>query len=230
MRFRFVSLQALVAVAVVLIAGPVGAQYKWQTPDGKTVYSDVPPIGGAARLDRQGAPVRTGATPEKPVELPYALKQAAAQQPVVIYTAADCGPCQTARQHLTRRGIPFSERTINTQADFDALKGLGFSKNSFPGLTIGRERTVGYEPHSWDKLLTAAGYPTESQLPPTYRQAAAEPMTPPPVQKMVVSEQTRTVTSNAARGSNDSQRAIDQYRSQLQNGQLRAPDVPAMRF
>lgn len=223
---------ALLAIALALAGTPAVAQYKWQTPEGTTAYSDVPPIGGAMRMNERAPVARSADGPaERVVELPYALKQAAARQPVVLYSASDCQPCQLAREHLVKRGIPFGERTITTVADFEALKGLGFTNNGFPALTIGRERTVGFESGTWDRLLTAAGYPRESQLPPGYRQAAAEPLTSPQPQQMTVNVQRETAaTEGMPTAMPAQQRAIDAYRAQLQAGQPKAPDTPAMRF
>lgn len=216
-------------------AAPALAQYKWQSADGTTVYSDVPPPGGAQRMNERVSAVRsTDAAPT--VELPYELKTVSTRFPVVLFTAPECAPCQAARAHLGARGVPFSERTVSTSADFDAFKGQGFADNSFPAMTVGRDRTVGFEAGAWDRLLNAAGYPKSSRLPPNYKQAAAEPMTPPVAQRLTVNVR-REGAADAdgtppSASAAPSQRAIDQYRASLQAAQRanRTATEPSVRF
>ncbi len=229
----------LVLVAVAAAAAPSIAQYKWQTPAGETVYSDVPPPGGAQRLNERVL-TRAAEPAAGVVDLPYELKTVTSRFPVVLYTAPDCAPCLTARSHLSARGVPFSEKTVSTLADFDAFKGQGFSDNSFPALTVGRDRTVGFEAGAWDRLLTAAGYPKSSQLPPRYRQAAAEPLTPPSAQRLTVNLRREAGADPQRAGAAQpldtpsvSQRAIEQYRQSLQAAQRTqraADDSTSLRF
>ncbi len=224
--------QVLLALMLALCVGPAVAQYKWTTPDGRTVYGDVPPAGGAQRLNER-TPITQpiAAKAERTVALPYELQQVSSRQPVVLYTASECAPCESAKAHLNQRGIPFSEKTITSVADLEALKGLGFAGNAFPSLSIGREQTVGFESSSWDRLLTAAGYPRQSVLPSGYRQTEAKPMTPPPVQQMVVTTGATSGPGNTAPAAGNQQRAIDQYRAQLQEGRSApAEAAPTTRF
>lgn len=232
-----VLVNSLVLLAVAAMAAPVAAQYKWRTAEGTTVYSDVPPPSGARLMndwsnDADDRPVvaTAGASASPNPELPYELKVVTGKFPVVLYTAPDCTPCSAARQHLSARGIPFSERTISTTADFEAFKTRGFSENSFPALTVGREKTVGFESGAYDRLLTAAGYPRSSKLPANYRQAAAEPMIPPQPQKMTVTVQ-QNEPAAAAGASGAEPNAIERYRQQIQAGTAnRQDDEPSMRF
>jgi len=45
-------------------------------------------------------------------------------------------------------------------------------------LTIGGQSIKGYSDGEWTSYLDAAGYPKQSALPPSYRPAAAEPLSP----------------------------------------------------
>jgi len=166
---RTSSLIALACLAAFSL--PAAAQYKWTAPNGVVTYSDLPPPVGV-----QAATLSTARSPDESVTVPPALRAAVSKFPVVLYTTNDCSPCQVARTHLTRRGVPFSERTVRTGADATAFKRLGFSDNEFPALTVGRERTSGFEAGDWDRLLDAAGYPKTAALPPSYR--------PPPAQSL----------------------------------------------
>ncbi|NLD54407.1 MAG: glutaredoxin family protein [Burkholderiaceae bacterium] len=231
-----ILVDGLVLVAVATVAVPAAAQYKWRSPEGTVVYSDVPPATGARLMGDRSAEEPSVAVAEESapaqVQLPYELKLARDRFPVVLYTADGCAPCASARQHLASRGVPYSERTIGTAADFDAFKALGFSDNSFPAMTVGRERLVGFETGAYDRVLNAAGYPRTSQLPKSYKQAAAVPMTPPAPQKLTVTVQRETVTEQAPSAARDNLSAIEQYRRQVQAGAAaRAPDpTPSIRF
>jgi glutaredoxin len=229
-RLMTKALMLAVAAAVVAIPAAADAQYKWQTPDGRTVYSDVPPPSGVKPMNTPNpveAPSAEASVPQ--VELPYELKAVNSKFPVVLYSAPDCAPCTAARQHLASRGVPFSEKSISTTSDFDAFKARGFSDNSFPALTVGREKTVGFEAGAYDRLLTAAGYPRSSKLPHGYQQAAAEPMTPPQAQKLTVNVQREAAQGPAAPARQQS--SIELYRQQMQAGAAARPgDKPSMRF
>ncbi len=231
-----ILVDGLVLVTLATVAVPVAAQYKWRSPEGTIVYSDVPPVTGARLMNDRSSDEPSLAVAEESapadVQLPYELKLARDRFPVVLYTADGCAPCASARQHLSTRGVPYSERTIGTSTDFDAFKALGFSDNSFPAMTVGRERLVGFESGAYDRVLNAAGYPRTSQLPKSFKQAAATPMTPPAPQKLMVNVQRETVAGEAPAAATENLSAIEQYRRQVQAGAAaRAPDpAPSIRF
>jgi glutaredoxin len=96
---------------------------------------------------------------------------------VTLYTGENCEPCNAARSQLTRRGVPYTERTITTAQDIDALKRLGMEA-TVPIVTIGGQKLKGYSEGEWEDYLNAAGYPKTSRLPPVYRNAPASPLAP----------------------------------------------------
>ncbi|HYF58931.1 MAG TPA: glutaredoxin family protein [Burkholderiaceae bacterium] len=170
------------ALAAALIAAttplPATAQYKWVDAGGRTTYSDMPPPPGVA-----ATALAPGARPAPRDDVPPALAAAASRHPVTLYTTESCVPCQQARAHLDRRGIPYAERTVRTVADAELFKRAGFAELSFPALGVGRDRSVGFEAGEWDRSLDAAGYPKTSVLPPSYRRPPARALaasTPPP--------------------------------------------------
>lgn len=60
----------------------------------------------------------------------YAVRQAAAKYPVVLYTAAHCTePCQQARSLLNGRGVPFAERMLARPDIEDFSKRFGKRRN-----------------------------------------------------------------------------------------------------
>ncbi|MCL4184837.1 MAG: glutaredoxin family protein [Burkholderiaceae bacterium] len=170
---------ACTALAAALTAPDAHAQYKWVGPDGRVNYGDHPPPPDSRRIVR--AP--TGAhSSEAPAagdhRLPYALRTATTRYPVVLYTTADCEPCDLGRAHLTKRGVPFVEKQVKSAADVKAFGALKFESTQFPALAVGSDRMVGFEASRWDRMLDAAAYPRSSMLPPNYLARTVEPMSP----------------------------------------------------
>jgi glutaredoxin len=158
------------ACAGLLLAAAAQAQvYRNVGPDGSVTFSDAPPAANArASSDDAAASAGGGA-------LPYQLNQTAQRYPVTLYTANSCAACNTARNQLINRGIPFSEKTVESNDDIAALQKLSGS-NELPVITIGQQRLKGYSDQEWAQYLDAAGYPKTSQLPSSYRQPAASPL------------------------------------------------------
>ncbi|HSV36275.1 MAG TPA: glutaredoxin domain-containing protein [Ramlibacter sp.] len=107
--------------------------------------------------------------------LPFELRQAAARYPVTLYTSPGCGPCVFGRSMLSNRGIPFSERTVTSNEDIEALKRLAGTA-TVPFLTIGSQQLKGFSESEWVQFIDAAGYPKTSQLPTSYRPSPATPL------------------------------------------------------
>jgi glutaredoxin len=107
--------------------------------------------------------------------LPLELRNAASRFPVVIYTGVDCVPCVSARSLLTRRGVPFTEKTVSSEEDIKALQAMaGVAR--VPFATIGSQHVRGFSETEWTEYLDAAGYPKASQLPPSWRNPAPTPL------------------------------------------------------
>ena len=73
------------------------------------------------------------------------------------------------------RGVPFTEKSVTTTEDSQALQRLS-GENSLPFATIGGQQLKGFSDAEWTQFLNAAGYPATSILPGSYRQAAATPL------------------------------------------------------
>lgn len=145
--------------------------YKWVGQDGKVTYSDTPPPASAKKVEEKAitaAPVKS--------DLPFELAKAMKAQPVTLYTTSKCNACDSARSLLNTRGIPYAEKTVNSNEDIARLQQVGGDKQ-LPFLTVGRHKLSGFEAEAWNTLLGNAGYPESSQLPASYRnppvQAAA---------------------------------------------------------
>jgi hypothetical protein len=164
---------ALALPTLTLAAAPAAAQYKWTAPNGAVTYSDQPPPPG---IDGQAMNTRAAARSDDGGGVPAGLRDATTKYPVVLYTTPDCTPCQQARTHLAKRGVPFVERTVSSSADAESFRKAGFTENSFPAMSVGRERSVGFDAGGWNQLLDVAGYPKSSMLPPSFKQTPAKAM------------------------------------------------------
>lgn len=163
-------------LALLCVSAQAQTVYRIVGPDGKVTFSDRPPETGVKSAQAVTPGTGSGAAPT--AGLPYELGKTAARYPVTLYTGQNCAPCDTARRFLENRGIPFSERTVNTNEDLAALKGRG-SDGALPFATIGSQHLSGFQGSEWGQYLDAAGYPKTSQLPANYRRPAATPLTQP---------------------------------------------------
>lgn len=165
------------AVACTLLALAASAQaqtvYRIVGPDGKVSFSDQPPP--ATSKAKVSSTAAGGAATSTNGALPFELQEVAKRYPVTLYTGSSCSPCASARNLLVQRGVPFSERTVNTEADAAALKSLS-GETSLPFGTIGGQQLKGFSDLEWTQYLDAAGYPGKSVLPASYRQPAARPL------------------------------------------------------
>lgn len=155
-----------------LLAATASAQgvYRIVGPDGRVSYSDRPPA------DTRANPVgRQAGTGTANAQLPYDLRQIASRYPVTLYTSKDCAPCNSGRNLLNARGIPYAEKTVSTPDDIEALRRINPDGN-VPLLTIGSQQLKGYSDAEWTQYLDAAGYPKQSQLPGSFKRPAATPL------------------------------------------------------
>lgn len=146
--------------------------YRIVGPDGKVTFSDKPPVSNdkTTATNRDGRPLDLAAN-----ALPFELRQVAARYPVTLYTSANCAPCGSGRAMLSSRGVPFTERTVATNEDIEALQRIS-GESSMPFLTIGGQKIKGFSDTEWTQFLDAAGYPPTSKLPANYRNAPASPL------------------------------------------------------
>lgn len=176
---RFVLLMLCIAASQAQAA----ELYRWVDADGKVHYTDQPPPASAKNVEEKKLSGNTIDTSQ----LPYAMQQAVKKSPVTLY-ANECGePCTQAREHLGRRGIPYTGKNPETTpADAEALKKLAGS-TFVPTLVVGGSVSKGYEKAAWDAALDAAGYP-KSALPKSMMPkpkaaggaAPEQPVVPPP--------------------------------------------------
>ena len=175
------SLLAAGFLGVLAVAGmgPVDANaqqiFRIVGPDGRVTFSDQPPLEASAKAATAKTISLPGGGGSDTSSLPFELRQAANRYPVTLYTAPGCGPCGPGRAMLMGRGIPFSERTVTTNEDIEALKRMTGTP-TLPFLTIGGQQLKGFSESEWTTFLDAAGYPKTSQLPPGFNLPAPAPM------------------------------------------------------
>jgi glutaredoxin len=175
-----------------LCAANADAQlYKWVGPDGKVTYTDTPPPASASAKRVETKSLGSGEV--KTAGLPYELSEAVKGSPVTLYTTQNCAPCDDARKLLSARGIPFAEKTVNSNEDV-ALFRKAIGDSQLPVLLVGRNKERGFEPTGWNATLTAAGYPETSKLPKSYHNPPAEAAAPAP--KSVASTQQQGLAAN----------------------------------
>ncbi|HEY0064100.1 MAG TPA: glutaredoxin family protein [Telluria sp.] len=166
---------ATLGLALLLCMGAASAQmYKWVDAGGKTHYTDTPPPATA-----KTAPIKAGAGGNIAASFPYALADAVARNPVTLYTTGDCAACDSGRALLRRKGIPYTEKTVTTNADQDKLKELG-GDGRLPILMVGRSKSGGFQASAWESALSLASYPERSMLPSNYQYPSPTALAPRP--------------------------------------------------
>jgi glutaredoxin len=163
-----------VALATLVVASPCQAQYKVVGADGKVTYTDRQPTASEGKVTSLGA---RSAAATGDVALPLELRQVASRYPVTLYvTVGTCEPCEAARQLLRQRGIPVTEKLVQSPEDSEALERISGGRDA-PTLSVGSQTLRGLAPEVWNSYLDAAGYPRESRLPAGYQYPPATPIT-----------------------------------------------------
>jgi glutaredoxin len=157
--------------ALLVLPGVAAAQrmYKWIDGQGNVSYHDRPPPAGSEyRVEERSikrAPSRGGES----------SAEAAAQSPVVLYVVPKCAPCDTARSHLQRRNVPFSEKNVEKDLKLqDELK-KKVGALTVPALTIGNKVMNSYSEGWLDSELDLAGYAKTGEGTATAEQPEEKP-------------------------------------------------------
>jgi glutaredoxin len=174
LQTRCASFCGSLCVAALLLPAISQAQaiYRVVGADGHVTFSDKMPAttDNATVLGTGGRALAATV-----VALPLELRQVASKYPVTLYTSVNCAPCNSGRELLSGRGIPYAERTVSTSDDSEALQRIS-GGSSLPFLTIGSQQIRGFSDTEWTQFLDAAGYPKTSVLPASYRAPPATPL------------------------------------------------------
>jgi len=148
-QIKIILVMVLLAASSTVLAAQL---YRWVDENGKVEYRDTPPPSSAKKVEVR----RFGGGTVETSSLPFSVQQAARNFPVTLWNAPCGAPCDQARAHLARRGVPYAEK--DAQADVEAFEkltgGLGV-----PVLYVGSNRVNGYLEAEWDAALEIAGYP-----------------------------------------------------------------------
>lgn len=145
------------------------ATYRWVDKEGHVHYSQQPPARDAAKAVEQK---KLGGVSVIDSQMPYALKEAARNYPVVLYSAPECKPgCDVVRELLSKRGVPYREVSVKDAETSSQLK-KATGDDKVPALTVGTLTYAGYDVDSLNSALDTAGYPrsrvfTGTASPPT---------------------------------------------------------------
>lgn len=139
-----------------------GTMYRWVDDAGNVHYTDQPPPQNIKDVQEK----KLAAPAQGSGQTPYATQAAARNFPVTLYMN-NCGEvCSRAREHLSKRGIPFSEKDPTDPQIAEALLKLTGSME-VPVLVVGKASPIkGYSPESWDAALDVAGYPKAAAAKP----------------------------------------------------------------
>lgn len=169
MKAGFIVVAVCMATASAQLAA--AQLYQWKDAQGRMVYSDQPPPPGVRNAQQKafkGSVIEGGES--------YATRSAREKNPVTLYASACGAPCDQARQLLTARGIPFSNKDPQSSPDAQAELQKLTGKLSVPVLVVGADRIDGFETGQWQALLDRAGYPKSA--PPGSKPPASTPAAP----------------------------------------------------
>jgi glutaredoxin len=145
------ALRWKLVVLAFLIATPLahaGKLYKWVDKDGNVSYHDQPPSSDGYRVEEKDLGDRRAA-----------IGDAAEKAPVVLYSAAKCASCDTARAYLKTRGVPFTEKNVegDRKLQDELIKQTGGL--AVPTIMVGTKVMRGYLESLLEGELDQAGYP-----------------------------------------------------------------------
>ena len=144
--------------------------YRWVDEKGVVNYAPYPPPANIKKVEQK----KFGDYAVQTSDTPYSVQQAVKNFPVTLYVT-DCGElCKSARAHLAKRGVPFTEKNPQNPDEIDNFKTLTGGGMEVPLLVVGQLKTVkGYQASEWDAALDQAGYPSTAI--PGAKPAAAPP-------------------------------------------------------
>lgn len=154
----------VLALGLMLIAAPqafAAKLYKWVDQHGNVSYQDQPPPPDKGKVEERYVGERAPAAMDN-----AAADAAASAAPVVLYSAAKCTPCDSARAYLRGRGVPYAEK--NVQADRSLQKELlqKTGQLAVPTIMVGNKVMQEYSQAWLESELDQAGYPKAATAPP----------------------------------------------------------------
>ena len=164
--WTFLTLMGIAAVAY------SAEMYRWVDEKGVVNYTPYPPPANIKNVEQK----KLGGSTVQTSDTPYSMQQAVKSFPVTLYIT-NCGDlCNSARAHLSKRGVPFTEKNPQQPEEIDNFKKLTGGGMEIPLLVVGQLKTLkGFQASEWDAALDQAGYPSTA-IP------GAKPAATPPAQ------------------------------------------------
>jgi glutaredoxin len=139
---------------LVLVNAQAGELYRSIDKNGNVHYGDSP-LAGTDDVEA----LKLGKEPIPDENLSYETQRARQNFPVTLYTFPECSSaCQQARELMSKRGIPFTEKSLAKQEDIDAFR-KDSGDSQLPAVSIGKNWLKGFLAEQWNRELDIAGYP-----------------------------------------------------------------------
>ena len=166
----------IVSCALTAVHSQAQSLYKWIDAQGRISYSDRPAPPGEVVKDVSATINTMGAGEAQVGGMGFEAQQVASKSPVTLYSAKGCPPCDEGRNLLRKRGVPYSEKLIESESDLKALQDK-FNAQTLPILTVGSNTRNGFSSLDWDSALDAAGYAKDGKLPKGFATGKVEKLT-----------------------------------------------------
>ena len=140
--------------------GNPGKLYKWVDEQGNVSYQDSPPPKNVKVLDSDVLKdLKSNQGKVKELKRSNAADPVLdGSQPVMVYTADNCKPCQSVVLYLTQKEVPFIERDIRDDRHARDRLAKQSKQISVPSLFIGAEIVQGSSKSQISAALRKAGY------------------------------------------------------------------------
>ena len=136
--------------------------YKWVDQHGNVSYQDQPPPSDNGKVEERYVGERAPAAIDN-----AAADAAAAAAPVVLYSAAKCTPCDSARAYLRGRGVPYAEKNVQTDRELQKELLQKTGQLAVPTIVVGTKVMQEYSQAWLESELDQAGYPKPAPAPAT---------------------------------------------------------------
>jgi len=174
---KYGSLLVLLLAAGVAMPLQARTVFTCQDAQGERFFSERCPPGTQPVESRRFGSGNRAATPP-PAEVVSDTEDSGASdvrrlQPVTVYAAPDCVPCEFVERHLESRRVAFVR--VDVEADpvaFETVRSR-LDKVGVPVITIGKDLLTGFQPQRIDEVLVAQGVLLATDVPA--RDASEQP-------------------------------------------------------
>ena len=112
-----------------------------------------PPAGSNYRVEKKIFKTGPGTDPQA-----QAIREAALKHPVALYTAPVCASCDLARSYLQSKKIPFTEKDVKNNLQYNKELENLIGELAIPVITVGNKIIKGYVQDWLENELVTAGY------------------------------------------------------------------------